>query len=806
MFLLLLNIILILVFSVFVLSFLFLRSRSAYVLGLYLISYADIVLILEAAGLFSALAPAVVLTIQILFTAAVVFIWSRKGRPLLFAPFSGLNARGVLNEKAFWAALRNFPLLILLAVGVAYVYLRNAQEVLVLPPRNWDSLTYHLSRVGYWLQYQSFYPWPTAKIWQNIYPMNAELGSLWTILWWGSDQLAGFVQWISVPATMVGIYGLVRVLGHTRFAGAFMALLWCTLPQVIYQSSTTQNDLVNTSFWVAMVYFFFSGVQNKLSSHFYLSGIGFGLAMGTKNTSLIVLPSLLSVLIIVYWLHRREVGFRSLFVKWVLASVAGFTLFGSYIYQQNIVAFGFPLGPRELASYLIGTAEKDTMLDHFNMFRVNIGRYVYQLVDFSPLPFNFAWRVNPIKKIVFSPLFAWFNVSVEDTATMLRPPFFSLDYINPPSEDDSWFGPLMILLIPAILYQGYQGMRRRDVLRIALPLFAVGFLAVMSASRAWAPSDGRYYNTPVALSFPLLACFITSSAGWRQWLNALLVLTGLTIALTITFGRMAWQPISWGQVFFGERRDPLWAGEFNYRMVMESVPQTASIGVASGGNFRDYPFFGEHFTRQVTNKVPTTSAFSLNVDAAPFEEKFQHSDFLYLEQNFAYSNEFASRDFSLLSQYGAKSLWIRNTLRHNDECDNDKWPFKKFLPESSVVVCLQFPLIIGENVHTPTPKGHFSPILEAGVDGGLEFGLLILDKVRVKFSVYIDPGDIDSKQTLQLTIIGLDSRPQIFAATFDDKDILRWVVPLDPDSYRVQWTLVDGSVQAELSKIQIIVP
>ena len=82
------NLGLVLAFAICVLSVLRLRSRPAYLVGLYLNAFSAIVLVLEVAGLLDTVTRPVVLALQLLFIGAAAVIWLRHGRHALLSPFA----------------------------------------------------------------------------------------------------------------------------------------------------------------------------------------------------------------------------------------------------------------------------------------------------------------------------------------------------------------------------------------------------------------------------------------------------------------------------------------------------------------------------------------------------------------------------------------------------------------------------------------------------------------------------------------------------------------------------------------------
>src|SRR6185369_1524375 len=103
--------------------------------------------------------------------------------------------------------------------------------------------------VAYWLQQASFYPpWNPDHFMQMFHPINAEIGPLWTMVFWGSDRMAGAVQWLAALMIMIVIAGLARLLGFGGAGATFAALMWASLPEVMLQSTTTQSDLITSVF------------------------------------------------------------------------------------------------------------------------------------------------------------------------------------------------------------------------------------------------------------------------------------------------------------------------------------------------------------------------------------------------------------------------------------------------------------------------------------------------------------------------------------------------------------------------------
>ena len=117
-------------------------------------------------------------------------------------------------EDGWWAV----PL-----IPAVIIALTTATIALIAPPNNWDSMTYHMSRVEHWRANASVTHYPTNVVWQLYLSPWAEFGILqFQTLGFGSDRLANSVQWFAFVGSMAGVSLLVRSLG-----GPFLAWLFC---------------------------------------------------------------------------------------------------------------------------------------------------------------------------------------------------------------------------------------------------------------------------------------------------------------------------------------------------------------------------------------------------------------------------------------------------------------------------------------------------------------------------------------------------------------------------------------------------
>ncbi len=600
------------------------ERKPAFLLGLYLLVYAEIVLIAEIASLIHALNLGTFLLIAAVLSLAAIAVWYRRGRPALLGPFQGFR----LHLPSFRA---NGPLW-LLAIGITILFLATAVLILATPPNTYDSMTYHLSRVGYWMQHQSFEPWPTPNTRQTVSQMNAEIGLLWTILLSGSDRLAGFVQWFAAWASALSIIGMARLLGASPRQSIFAGLIPLTFPMIFLQSGTTQNDLLAASFVAGALYLLLLGIRQRRFAPLLLSSIGVGLALGTKATVGVALPGfILSVLLLAVQsipgiqpgrlgnapqgLHHRRIIFHWADLwRWGLACVFSFVLLGGFIFYQNVRYYGDPLGYSKLVANV--STKNAPAVRAKQQILSSLVLSGCQWLDFSGTPEPLATTLTQYKARLV-------NHWVDRLGLVLLPGRPATSQALPeifwyaaPDEDTSWFGILgailMIAAFPTAIWKAFA-LRRLDVLFPVI--FAAAFLLTFLFFQPWTPYIGRYFVLPVIAYAPSFAWLYTEKPGWR-WLPYGVVLAGLVIAATTLLSNVARPLVGprsiWGMDALTVRTIKVPELRTVFQTIQARVPGNAVLATRLGGDDWDYPLFGSSFMRVVIPVDPARDSFAIN--------------------------------------------------------------------------------------------------------------------------------------------------------------------------------------------------
>jgi len=572
-----------------------LKVFTAAVLAVFIMAYGQIVLTSRITSAFYLLSShSTWLVVQTLLTGAALFVWWLQGKP--YPPFPHLTS---LNRAHVIHTVRCYPYLWILGIGVLSVYIIGAGIILYVPPNNWDGMIYRLSRAVYWLQFDTFMPWHERNIRLVSFPQNAEIGLLWTLLMRGTSQLAGFIQWGSALIGAVSVYAMARLLEFSKPYSIFAALIWLTLPQILLQSSTIQNDIVVSVFFTIALYFLYFSLKFRQHSPLLLSGFALGLAIGTKATVFFALPGL-AVIALLLFLQQPKARLKPL-VWWSGLCVAGFALFGAFTFITNQLAYGNPLGDERIRQIHIVDSEDGTLMTTLS----NVMRYTYQFVDSSGIPRRLSLPLVNAKANLFDRLDQFHN---QRFLEHYRSHIFA-------NEDTSWFGVLgVVLLIPGIAYATWSGLTQRDLYMLGLVIIATLFLFSHSAIQEWTPYKGRYYILPVTIAASLMGWPMKSIRGGLL-LRWMAVVTAIIVIVIVTLNNQKKPLVGENAVY---RLDAMSRQliisppiEDFLREFEALVPHEAAVVLFISDNDWIYPYFGAEHTRYLIPYIPSEGVGSL---------------------------------------------------------------------------------------------------------------------------------------------------------------------------------------------------
>jgi hypothetical protein len=256
-----------------------LRSAVGFLLAVFLVASAEIVVVSLGLSTVRALTRGALLASIVALLAVAVVTWVRCGRPS--PPLGDVvpAARDALSDRAV-------AVLAALAI-VTHLYLLAG--ALTVPQSSPDTLLYHLPRAALWKQQHAVaYVADSPDERVDAAPPNAEIEIAVSMILSGSDRYAPLVQLIAVLATCAAIFGIARRLGLDLREAAFGAAAYSTFTLVALQTPTALNDLALAAPLVAAAYFAIGRSRAEL----VLAALALAVAVGTKLTAVLALPVL----------------------------------------------------------------------------------------------------------------------------------------------------------------------------------------------------------------------------------------------------------------------------------------------------------------------------------------------------------------------------------------------------------------------------------------------------------------------------------------------------------------------------------
>ncbi len=505
-----------------------LPSMISAILAAYLAFVGNLALVTWALSPFSAVTRTGLLVAELVLLAAALAVWWLRGKPT--PPRADLEA--ALRRIAGDPITLAFLSVLCIALGYELV-------LALVPPNNWDSLTYHLSRAAAWKQAGGI-RWianaPTARM--NEFQPLAEQEILFFFVAAGSGALYALPQYLAELAMLVAVYGASRRLGFDQRAAACSAALLGTFGTVALQATTAQNDLVAAALPVIAVCFLLSGGPTEA----VLAGGALGIGLGVKLTTLLTWP----VLAWLVWMGGRRTALRT-----IAGGTAAFLAVSVWGYVMNVVHTGHVLG--------YGQGRTDQSVSPSVVTDIHtVLLLVYRTLDLGRLsnPEIFGsgrrrrslraqehscasatkqrWAAiarraadpcSPSLVLGIAPILAWItriaHVPVHD-------PIYGFSLNRNANEDYSAFGAIGALALigaPILALTARRRDRRQLALALALPSFLI-LLGFYAKYNIWLT---RFLLVPAALTAPLFGRFVRGRAATA----AVLVVAATTVALAL---------------------------------------------------------------------------------------------------------------------------------------------------------------------------------------------------------------------------------------------------------------------------------
>lgn len=391
------------------------------------------------------------------------------------------------KESKIWIVS---TVIILLLVGLIAI---------ISAPNNGDSLTYHLSRIMYWIQNKNVYYYPTFTLRQLHLSPFSEYILLNIRIIDGNDNLVNTLQWLSLIGVIIAITKIAKNLGANLKGQIISLVVLVTIPMAILQASSTQNDIVVSYFLSCFVYFLLQVVGDKKNNNWMQSiymGVSLGLAILTKGTAYIYAFPFIMYLIF-KCIRKPTYLFRILCITFLLVGIIN-----AQHYYENYILFKNPLG----ASYE-GTPDYSYANKIFtpqslvsNILKNSSLHLASPLYKLNKLIENDVDKIHDLIGIdINDPRTTW---AVNDDPAAA----FSIPYLNP-NEDVSG----NMLHFSLFLCIGFLVLIKRQQNKSVYPYFiAVGGSYVLFCFLlSWQLYHSRLHLPFFVLSVPIIAIYVS---------------------------------------------------------------------------------------------------------------------------------------------------------------------------------------------------------------------------------------------------------------------------------------------------------
>ena len=503
------------------------------------------------------------------------------------------------------------------------VALINVFVAVYVPPNSWDSMTYHLSRVGYWLQHKTLHHYYSQDFRQTSMPPNMEILFLWTIAFVKSDILVNLFSWFLYLGLGLLIYQTSRILGAEKHAALFSALVFLSLPIVVLASNSSKNDITVVFFTLAFFYYFHSGLKNRDNGKLVISGIALGLAVGAKATIFFVAPGIVIASLVVAFSSKVK---PAIYGKWLAYCFLGILVLGAYNYVQNYLSYANPFAPKSAVNWFY---QKPGLKNA----AINAVRYGYEAMDFRGLPGPLTDTLDSAK----TSLGERFLLSNPDFQEYIQGQSgsFTLRSRRLYHEAYEWFGFLgFFLYVPVVFVFFFRIIsRRRDAFRWTYAFISVFCFLYLCAGMGYAHNRGGKFLFSVAFTAPLVSSlFSIKKRPVRVGVLALTALIAVNTAWnasTLNQLKLLKSPRSFIGKDYYRKRAHAFARVIPFmRFIEEVTPKGCRIGHVTSVMDWDYLLFARDFSREV---IPIKKAVAADGNMEVFDT--YNLDFLVLRQD-----------------------------------------------------------------------------------------------------------------------------------------------------------------------------
>ena len=556
------------------------RKTSTSLIYAALIAISQVIVSFEILSLFKAIYPASFLLCNVVFFAAALILYKRhpgldpgsiQETTVSLLLKIGKMLKQVQHDVS--VSLKADKILLFLSILFFFSVLISLFFVIFVPTNNADSLLYRLPRVAFWIQNASFEHYETTSLRSLVFPIYSELMILWSMIFVKRDYLALFPAFFSYlgSLTLIGVF--LNSLNFSAKRILWVLLIVGSLPILILESSSMQNDLFMGFLLFTSFYLFFIAVKEDKHLPIIFSALAYAIALGAKSTAFLFIPAFAIVYILLSIKHKEY----KYLLSFIVYGITAFILFSSYNYILNYINYGHFFGPASIVNEHVNS--------NLKLLPSSIILYLTYFADFSGI--EAVNHINPHLINLYS------NLNITDAVNIGK--FIGFNYWI--QENFSCFGLLGYLLILPFAIFSLTKIRSQNIKSfysgisgIFLILFMLVLLLVMGFS-IW---NFRYLATAIILAAPVLVF------SYSKKLSAYKVIITLIVAFNYTFMPLFMDGKPFFKVFSQCRNDLrlknetdfsiYWREYYPLKFAKELIPDYSTIGLIFSETDIIYPF------------------------------------------------------------------------------------------------------------------------------------------------------------------------------------------------------------------------
>ncbi len=435
-----------------------------------------------------------------------------------------------LKKNIFKFFRRSYSLWdIVLFVTFLFFLCANIVVVLSFSPNNYDSLTYHLPRIHFYLSQGHLGHFTTVNTRMTFFPFNYQLLQLMCVTYGQPDWLINIPNLLSWILAGFAVFIVCRRVGLSVSTALLTSWIGLTSTQVLAQATATIIDLPTAVPLLIGVVFALRWLKERQLKNVVFAGIAFGLSAGSKITILFYWPVGFAIAgFIIFRIFQKKISLQQTFQgirHWLVAGLIAFSLSApflmiNYYYSKQLMTskFDFLLNKPFNLNCAIQTIYTYSL-------QLAVEPFQRTAIDIPGINVSGAARsyLEPRVRKYFLP--AW------------NPEYAVSDlYIFPPdlNEDHVWFGFAGPLVMLSVLLAIASRSTRKTVI-FWLGLASIIWFLTYCAQNKWSLYNQRYFVCAFLLGIPCAGYFIENLTNrisvLKNFVNICIVFLVTTSAL-----------------------------------------------------------------------------------------------------------------------------------------------------------------------------------------------------------------------------------------------------------------------------------